>query len=114
MTPHARAGTARANILLRAGRSRISRVQFKFQTAEVLENTHLLIKLRFKGNGENGMNVFCHRSHYGCISQTVRFCGILQLYLERIFALKRLSGGRPLRALPAVAVIYQPALRCFS
>lgn len=84
MTPHARAGTARANVLLRAGRSRISRLHFKFQTAEVLENTHLLIKLRFEGNGENGMNLFCHRSHYGCISQTVRFCGVLQLYLERI------------------------------
>lgn len=44
MASQARAGTSRAEQVLAEG-NRIILVQVKFQTAELLKNTHLLIKL---------------------------------------------------------------------
>lgn len=108
MTSQARAGTSCAEHVLAEG-NRIILVQVKFQTAELLKNTHLLIKLLSDLTGFARMEwmSFVIEVITICLYDVVivvclRLCFTDSVVLQSLptlsivdFVLKRLSRGRP-------------------
>lgn len=102
-------------------------VQVKFQTAEVLKNTHLLIKLLCDLTGFARMEwmSFVIKVITMCLYDVVivgpevvfyRQCGSAETsnFIYSVFCFKAFVWRPALRALAATAAIYQPALMCFS